>query len=158
MAKKIVDKTRAKMKELEEPNLEKPKYVFGRPTEYDPKFCQELVDHMSQGLSFESFAGVIGVWKQTLYNWTEKYSDFLDAKRVGTEKSKLWWEKTGHAGMFMGGKDNPFNSTIWVFSMKNRFNWKDKTEVTEKPLKNMSEEELVKEAKELIARVEGKND
>ena len=30
----------------------------------------------------------------------------------------------------MGGKDNPFNSTIWIFNMKNRFNWRDKKETT----------------------------
>jgi hypothetical protein len=129
--------------------------AIGRPTEYKQEYCEMLINHMEQGLSFESFAGLIGVWKQTLYNWTEQFPEFLDAKRVGTDKSRLWWERTGHAGMFMGGKDNPFNSTIWVFSMKNRFNWKDKTEVTEKPLKTMSKEELLKEAKELIAREEG---
>jgi hypothetical protein len=124
----------------------------GRPTMYDPKYCEMLIAHMEQGLSFESFGGVIGHHKQTLYEWAQKFPEFGDAKRLGTEKSRLWWEKTGHAGMFMGGKDNPFNATIWVFSMKNRFGWRDRTEVIEKPVKSMTDDELMKEAEEILAK------
>lgn len=102
----------------------------GRPSLYKPEYCQMLIDHMSSGLSFESFAGLIGVCRATVYNF-EKNQEFLDAKRVAFEKNRLFWEKVGIEGMFMGGKENPFNATVWVFNMKNRFNWKDKTEVRE---------------------------
>lgn len=101
----------------------------GRPTKYKSEFCEMLKDHMSQGYSYESFAGLIGVCRQTVYSF-EKHSEFLDAKRQGFELSRLFWEKAGIQGMFMGGKDNPFNSTVWVFNMKNRFNWSDRKETT----------------------------
>ena len=39
-----------------------------------------------------------------------------------------WWENVGQEGMFMGGKDNPFNATVYTFNMKNRFNWADRVE------------------------------
>lgn len=83
---------------------------------------------MSTGLSYESFAGAIQVSKQTLYDWEKVNPKFLDAKKVGTEMSRLWWEKAGMAGLW-GSKDAQFNSSVWIFSMKNRFRWADKVEV-----------------------------
>lgn len=133
----------------------KEKHPGGRPTLYKEEYCEMLVQHMEQGYSFESFAGVLRVSRQTIYDWADRHQEFLDSKRAGTELSRLWWERTGHAGMFMGGKDNPFNSTVWVFSMKNRFGWKDRTEVTNKDIKSLSDEDLLKEAKELVKEIEG---
>lgn len=105
------------------------KKSVGRPTKYKPEFCKMLIEHMEQGFSYESFAGLIGVCKQTIYSF-EKHTEFLDSKKIAFEKNRLFWEKAGITGMFMGGKDNPFNSTVWVFNMKNRFNWSDKKETT----------------------------
>jgi hypothetical protein len=97
----------------------------GRPTKYKPEYCKLLIDHMAEGYSFESFAGIVGVSKQTIYDWLERHVEFLDAKRQAFAKSRLFWERAGISGMYMGGKDNPFNSTVWVFNMKNRFGWRD---------------------------------
>lgn len=73
----------------------------GRPTKYDAAFCEQLLHHMAGGLSFESFAGVIGVSKKTLYNWldTKENVDFLHAKERGTELCRLWWERLGIQGV-----------------------------------------------------------
>lgn len=109
---------------------EKPKgYVFGRPTKYKEEYCQQLIDHMEQGLSYESFAGVVSVSKQTIYDWEKSNPDFLDAKKTGTEKCRLFWEKTGIGGLW-GSKEANFNSAVWIFNMKNRFRWADKVEVS----------------------------
>lgn len=71
----------------------------GRPTLYVPEYCDQLVAHMGEGLSFESFAGVVNVSKQTLYNWAEAHAEFLDAKERGVEKCRLWWERLGIQGV-----------------------------------------------------------
>ena len=99
----------------------------GRPTKYKPKYCKMLIDHMAQGYSFESFAGLIKTSRQTIYTWTKDYRPFLDAKREGTQQAMLWWERMAMAGM--AGKIKGFNSTVWVFSMKNRFGWRDKMSI-----------------------------
>lgn len=99
----------------------------GRPTLYDPKYCQLIIDHMEQGLSKESFCGTIGVSKQTLYDWMKAHEEFLDAVHIGEEKSRLFWEKAGIKGMYMG-KD--FNAVAWKFGIANRHGWKDKADVT----------------------------
>ena len=102
---------------------------MGRPTKYNKKYCDMLIDHMKQGLSFESFGGVVGVCKETLYEWTRKHQDFLDAKKRGTSCTILYWEKIGIAGTL--GKIPGFNSTSWIFNMKNREpKWKDRHDIT----------------------------
>jgi hypothetical protein len=67
----------------------------GRPTKYRKTYCQELVTHMASGLSFESFAGAIGTCKQTLYSWANEFTEFMDAKKIGFEQNRLFWEKLG---------------------------------------------------------------
>lgn len=104
----------------------------GRPSKYDPKYCQQVIDHMSQGFSFESFAGKIGVAKDTLYQWDKNHQDFSDAKKEGFEKNRLFWEEQAMRGMWAGKK---FNPTVWIFNMKNRFpkEWRDRQEVEAGP-------------------------
>lgn len=101
----------------------------GRPTDYEPEYCDKLIAHMELGYSFESFAGKIKVCKQTIYTWLEKYPEFLDAKKRGTELSRYFWEKFGINGM--AGHVKNFNCAAWIFNMKNRFreDWHDRQEI-----------------------------
>lgn len=72
----------------------------GRPKiPFNPAWCQMLITHMAEGFSFESFAGRIGISKQTLYNFAKTEPSFLDAKEIGTEKCRLWFESIGKNGM-----------------------------------------------------------
>jgi transposase len=66
----------------------KGKHPGGRPTSYKPEYCEMLVEHMAQGLSFESFAAVTDTWKAALYDWVKTYPEFSNAKQRGTEKCK----------------------------------------------------------------------
>lgn len=116
---------------------------MARPTKYDPKFCEELVKHMAKGLSFEAFAGAIGVTKATLYNWEKDFPEFLDAKGIGWEKARIFWEELGIDNIINrsdsvshgkeGGESSSrsLNASVWIFNMKNRFpaEWRDRTEV-----------------------------
>lgn len=99
----------------------------GRPTKFKEEYCEMLVDHMSQGLSFETFGAVVGIYKEALYNWVYKNENFANAKREGSLKSQLFWEKIGIDGTM--GKINNFSTGTWIFNMKNRFGWSDKQDV-----------------------------
>lgn len=104
--------------------------MAGRKTLYKQEYDKKLIDHMGRGFSFESFAGSIGVSKQTIYDWTEANPTFLDAKAIGFEKSRMFWERVG-IGMASGkGSGSHGNATAFVFNMKNRFpkEWRDKVE------------------------------
>lgn len=96
----------------------------GRPTDYDPSYCEKLIAHMTMGLSFESFAATINTHRATLYDWVQKFPEFDDAKKKGIEKSLLWHEAHGNKSIAGGNKN--FNSTAWIFAMKNKFRWADR--------------------------------
>lgn len=106
------------------------KAPVGRPTRYDPKYCSMLVDHMYSGLSYASFAGVIRVHFDTLYEWEKIHPEFSEAKKAGQAGSLLWWERQGQDGLWTHPKEAQFNNAVWIFNMKNRHNWKDRVEQT----------------------------
>lgn len=99
----------------------------GRPTTYKPEYCDELIKHMASGLSFESFAGLIGCALSTLYEWEKVNPAFSEAKKEGFEKNRLFYERAGVTMM----QDGQGSATVWLFNMKNRFpkQWRDKQEV-----------------------------
>ena len=100
------------------------KHPGGRPSEYNSKFCQMLIEHMARGLSFEAFGALVGQSATTLYNWVQKYPEFLEAKKVGKTLEKYFWEEMGVEGTT--GRIPWFSSQAWKFNMENRAGWREK--------------------------------
>ena len=106
----------------------------GQPTAYKPEYCQMLIDHMSEGFSYESFAGKIDVARKTIYNWERDFPEFLHAKEIGFDKSRIFWENLGvkhilnesESSPGVGSSSRSLNSSVWIFNMKNRFQWRDR--------------------------------
>ena len=94
----------------------------GRPTKYKPEYCDQLIEFMAKGFSFEAFAGEIEVALDSLSKWVNEHDAFSASKKIGQAMSRKWWEKAGQDGMYAG---KAFNPTVWIFAMKNRFGWKD---------------------------------
>jgi hypothetical protein len=68
------------------PFQSKPKpegYVFGRPSQYRPEYCQRAIDYMRQGYSVTALAGHLEVSKDTVYDWINRYPDFCHAVSMG---------------------------------------------------------------------------
>lgn len=103
----------------------------GRPSKYKPEFCQELIEAGKEGYSIEAFAGKIGVSRECIYEWTRVHPEFSDAKKVFETASQRYWESVGKLGML--GQVKNFNAAVWIFSMKNRFKWRDVTTVETDP-------------------------
>lgn len=109
----------------------------GRPSKYKPEYCQLLIDHMSKGLSFETFGAVINVNRDTIFEWVKVHKDFSDAKIEAIAKCQLFWENLGvehilnvtksqsEGGVTKSGSKS-LNASVWIFNMKNRFKWRDK--------------------------------
>ena len=115
--------------------MAKPAKPPGRPSKYKPEYCEALVEHMKTGLSFESFAGLVAVNQDTLHEWKKKHPEFSEAQKNGSALSLLWWEKLGKAAMVGEAVVTPdgrrvsfdnFNTTMWIFAMKNRHGWRDR--------------------------------
>lgn len=105
----------------------------GRPTKYKPEHCQMLIDHMKTGYSFESFAAVINVNKDTIYEWSNSQPEFSEAKKIAFSLNLLFWEKMGMQGMWESNdkEATKLNTALYIFSMKARHGWTDKP--AEKP-------------------------
>lgn len=103
----------------------------GQPTKYKPEYCEMLLTHMTQGKSFNSFAGLVDVSRETLYEWDRVHPEFSDTKKRAFEKSRLYWEEAGLKGLWENPGDAKFNTTNYIFNMKNRFpdDWREKQEV-----------------------------
>lgn len=99
---------------------------IGRPTAYKPQMCQTVVDCGKQGKGPAEMASEIGVSRQTMWNWTKKHQDFFDALKRAYDEGLAWWERKGREGSM--GQIQGFNSTAYIFQMKNRFRdeWRDK--------------------------------
>lgn len=96
----------------------------GRPTKYKAEYCDEVLPFMSQGYSITAFAGHLGVSRQTIYDWMDAHSDFLDAIKKGEAASAMWWE-SALRNTTMTGEGN---ASAAIFGLKNRVprEWRDK--------------------------------
>ena len=76
----------------------------------------------------------LGIGTTVWYRLKAENEEFRETVKECLGLCQLWWEDVGQEGMFMGGKDNPFNSTVYTFNMSNRFGWsmknENKTDVT----------------------------
>lgn len=95
----------------------------GRPTDYDPSFCNKVLEWGSLGKSRVWMAAEIGVCKQTLKNWEMAHPEFLDSLSRAAVLSQRWWEDAGQTGMV----SDKFNNGVWTKSMSCRFpdDWRD---------------------------------
>ena len=97
---------------------------MGRPSEYDPAYCELVIELGKQGLSVVEMACEIGVSRNTLEtNWPAAHPEFLEAFTHAREQSQAWWEKAGRVGMT--GKN--IDAAIWSRSMAARFpkDWRE---------------------------------
>lgn len=102
----------------------------GQPTKYKKDYCQLLIDHMSDGYSFESFAGRhdVRVAIDTLYNWANLFPDFSEAKRQACA-ARLKAHEERALQIARGGRGN---ATMQMFIMRTQHkSWQEKTQETQ---------------------------
>lgn len=89
----------------------------GRPTLYDPSYCEKLLRLAENGNSLTQCAVKLGLDKATLLSWAEVHPEFNTAMIMAGEAAKCWWEDVGMIGMV----SDKFNTGVWVRSMAARF-------------------------------------
>lgn len=102
----------------------------GRPTKYNPKICEEVLNLFKQGKSIAQVCLKMDINKSTFYEWKEKHEEFSNAIKEGLHFSQGWWEEQGQQGLWYSNIEGAekLNYTGWFMNMKNRFknDWKDK--------------------------------
>lgn len=97
----------------------------GRPTKYDPKMCERIVEFGKEGMSKCEMAAELEIAYDTFDRWQNEIEEFSEAVKSAMRHSQAWWERKGRQATF-GGVDG-FNATSYIFNMKNRFreDWND---------------------------------
>jgi hypothetical protein len=93
---------------------------------YKPEYADQLPKMFSNGEDVVEVCVEFDISTRTFYNWCNKYPEFKLAYERGKEYSKAWWLKLGRAGA--AGKVN-IQPSAWIFNMKNKFQWTDKSEL-----------------------------
>lgn len=99
---------------------------MGRPSKYDPAFCETAEETLAQGFSEAVLAGELGVCLDTITEWKNVHEDFSASVKRGRAKGAKVWE-TRLANLASTGEGN---ATGIIFGLKNRVPdlWRDKTE------------------------------
>ena len=64
---------------------EAPRSNAGRPTEYQPEFCQKAADLCVNGATDFEVAEELGVSARTIYRWKAQFPEFRQALKIGKE-------------------------------------------------------------------------
>lgn len=99
----------------------------GRPSKYDPEYCETVVALGSQGKSKVEIAFEIGVIAETLDNWAKAHPEFFEALTRAKQAEQVWWERKGRDNI----ESQVFQASMWSRSMAARFpkDWREKSEV-----------------------------
>lgn len=89
----------------------------GRPTKYDPAFCEKVIELGRKGYSLTQISVELGYSKATLLGWANAHIEFSTALTRAKECEQAWWEQQGMNGLTA----DKFNSAVWSKSMSARF-------------------------------------
>lgn len=81
------------------------------------------------------------ILRMTYSEFQEKYDSNLAFRKVvdiGRMMQQAWWLEQGRHNIH----NSKFNTSLWMFNMKNRFGWADKTETVNQDLGPQSLDEL----------------
>ena len=96
----------------------------GRPSDYDPAFCERVVELGLGGASVVEMAFEIGVSRNTLEtNWPASHPEFMEAFTQAKLASQVWWERKGRDNL----DTSAFQASMWSRSMAARFphDWRE---------------------------------
>jgi hypothetical protein len=77
--------------------LPAPKRGRGRPTTYDPAFCDRVIELGEQGKSKAQIARELGTSRKSLYLWMKVHPEFAEALEEAQFAALAWWEDVGPA-------------------------------------------------------------
>ena len=97
------------------------KRPVGRPSLYDPKYCEEVIAYGKLGKSVEQIASILNVSLRTMYFWRDAHEEFLHALDDAKTYEQAWWEEQAAAYMVENKESDRLNATLWSRSMAARF-------------------------------------
>lgn len=87
---------------------------------------ENMLEAAVDGASMAELRVIAGLRTTTFYEMVKREPEFAEVVEQCRDLMESWYEKIGRdliTGRVQG------NATAWVFSMKNKFQWRDKTEI-----------------------------
>jgi hypothetical protein len=102
------------------PKVVRPKYIFGRPTKYQPEWMlDKVLDLGLKGASRGKIAFTLGINYDTLVEWEKRYPDFSDALKMAKLGAQVWFEDVMQAAIL--GSIEKVPAALLIFALKSRF-------------------------------------
>ncbi|WP_341632082.1 hypothetical protein [Sphingomonas agri] len=121
----------------------------GRPSKYDPAYCEQMIGLCAEGKSLAYFAASIRVARRTLRNWAEQHADFAEAIEIAKACALACWED--RAATVGDGDGGPGAAAMVQFMLKNfgAEDFSDRREVTYSGAiqHNLTYEQAIEEAR-----------
>ena len=105
---------------------------LGRPTKYDPAFCDKIIELGRQGKSKVQMVADTGIPYATMTRWCDEYPEFRAAMDHAMHLAQAYWEDLGHTHMVESPGGPRLNTGLWSRSMAARFP-RDNREETSQP-------------------------
>lgn len=122
----------------------------GRPSDYDPAFCEQVIELGKEGKSKAQMAAHFDVARSTIDKWAEAHEEFSEALNRAMAHCQAWWENKGMTGM----EQPVFNAAVWKKSVEARFR-EDYTERQEQTHKGDPNNPIIHRVEMVIVDAEG---
>ena len=123
-------------------------------SKYTKACCDRVIELGRLGYHHEEMASELDVTRKTLHNWRQSHEAFDAAMELANTHSIAYWASIPRKQM-MGEVEN-VNATQWIFTMKNKAGWVDRTEqsVQSETTIDISIQDLIDQLKEFGGNVD----
>ena len=98
----------------------------GRPSKYDPSFCEKVEELGALGKSRIWIATELGVIDETLREWAKVHPEFSVSLTRAKQLEQRWWEDKGQDSL----EASVFNGGMWAKNMAARFKeWRETQDI-----------------------------
>lgn len=97
------------------------KRPVGRPSLYDPAYCEKVVELGKLGKSVEQIASNLNLSLRVMYKWRDEHEEFMHALEDAKQHEQAWWEEQAQAYMVENKESDRLNASLWSRSMAARF-------------------------------------
>lgn len=124
--------------------------MSSQPQPSSNKWAEQVIAEYKDGASDVEVASVLNITMEKFNRQYKEVPIFRQLVDLGRMLSTAWWYKQGRVNL----NNKAFNNMLWIFNMKNRQGWAEKTESTTNdiPLDQKSLDEL---QGDIIAKMPG---
>lgn len=94
---------------------------MGRPSDYDPAYCDQIIELGKQGKSLAQMASILDTSYTSMLRWKEEHESFRYALEDAQHFAQAWWEDQAQSYLVEEKDCAKLNTGLWSRSMAARF-------------------------------------